>query len=38
MDVERSEPEGPDSVVRAAVKAVRSYLTFAPHRRADHTV
>ena len=25
MDVERSEPEGADSVARAAVKAARTY-------------
>ena len=37
MNVEHSEPEGADSVVRAAVKAVRTYLRFASHRRADRT-
>lgn len=34
-ELERSEPERAD---RAAVKAVRTYLRFAPHRRADRTV
>ena len=28
MDVERSEPEGADSVARAAVRAVRTYLNI----------
>lgn len=37
MDVERSEPDGADSVARAAVKAVRTHLRFASHRRADRT-
>lgn len=39
MDVERSEPEGADSVARAALKAVRiSKIRFEPHRRADRIV
>ena len=38
MEIERSEPEGADSVARAAVKAVCTYLRFASHRRADRTV
>lgn len=38
MDVERSEPGGADSVARAAMRAVRTYLRFASHRRADRTV